>query len=157
MIDGFIKFLTNQGNIYLVIIAFLSFVIFYGMRYYFNKQKKDIKNKNLMDDISNNINNSMNNLSEEVILNSIKNENGWSDIKINLNNLDTNLEKLWDAYNYKMNELEINNKVRTDKIVDSYILISEVKDEIKDLKYKVELLIVQIDHNNNNTTINKGL
>lgn len=171
MIDSIFKYILTTGNIYIVIIFVLVLIMFYCIRLYFTQQKKqknegEINNKILLNidnycsktissliGIETKVEKCSNNVdvSIEDVIDDISDIAKYIDeIKNNIKIIDDNIQQ----GNFKIEKLELNLKAKSDKLITTHDTVIIIKDELKDLKHRFDLLIYQIDNNN---TINKGL
>ena len=165
MFGGFLKFLIAQGNIYLIIIALMAGGIFYGLRYYFKSNNKEMLSLKEIESlrkeiisIERNINVSMNNLSDDLVKMKSNNNFVFHGIKNDLEDIEdikNDISKIWEDYHVKLSEIEMRQSSIIEKLNTNTALLNDVRDEMKETKHKLELIMLQMD--NNNSRLNQGL
>lgn len=156
MFDTIFKMFMETGNVYIIIITLLALSLFLVIRYMLKDGKKDNILKFNFKQASTNLEKAVNDIKEEIVDTNEQFEHCIKEIKDSLSIINSNVDKIYIEHREKLKDI-LNKQDKTNDIVkDCNYTIKEVKDEIVNLKYKVELMIIQ-NNNTSSVKINKGL
>lgn len=136
MIETLTKMIFEIGNIYIIVITILSFSL-YGLSQFVRKNSKF--NERIINLINENHDNTQTTIMQ---------------IQTTLNTYDKEITTLYNNVQSKVKDIDHCRDKSDEKIIEILENIKEVKKEVTDLKYKVELIIIQ---NNQSGKLYKGL
>jgi len=153
--DNFLLELLKTGNIYIIVVAILLLILYLFIKFFFcDYNKTKIKNKINIESIKDKISDESTKIEKTVTDNDRVFYKNIKQIIVTLDRISGEIEKLNLDNKERIKEIEHRQEKITDKVLDSFKTLTEIKDEVINLKYKVELMVVQRD---NSTRLNKGL